>query len=170
VISGRFRFTATCGDGVVQPGEDCDTAGESATCNVDCTRPLCGDGLRNAAAGEACDTGEDTLGCDATCTLPRCGDHHLNLATEDCDDGDATDTGNGCSSTCTFDSVCGNTRVESVVEMCDSGGVDTASCNASCSFPLCGDGHVNAAAGEECDDGFLNNAAGPCTTACKRHP
>jgi cysteine-rich repeat protein len=167
VISGRFRFTATCGDGVVQPGEDCDTAGESATCNVDCTRPICGDGLRNAAAGEACDTGEDTLGCDATCTLPRCGDHHRNFATEDCDDGDATDTGNGCSSTCTFDYVCGNNRVESIAEACDSGGVDTASCTASCLSPVCGDGHVNAA--EECDDGSLNNDAGHCTTACKLH-
>jgi hypothetical protein len=65
-LSGRFRFTASCGDGIVQPGEDCDTAGESATCNVDCTTSLCHDGLRNAAAGEACDY---STGCNADCTL-----------------------------------------------------------------------------------------------------
>ena len=34
---------ATCGDGLVWAGrEDCDDAGESSTCNVDCTTALCG--------------------------------------------------------------------------------------------------------------------------------
>jgi hypothetical protein len=69
VPSGRFRFTAHCGDGIVDAGEDCDTAGESASCNVDCTTPMCGDGLRNAAAGEACDSIRDSVGCKPDCTL-----------------------------------------------------------------------------------------------------
>jgi len=168
VISGRLRFIATCGDGLVQPGEDCDTAGESAGCNVDCTLPLCGDGLRNAAAGEACDTAGDTLGCNATCTLPTCGDNYHNIYTEDCDDGDVIDSSNGCSATCTFNHVCGDRRVE-FGEGCDGGGVDTSSCNADCVPSQCGDGHVNTAAGEECDDGRLNNDTGHCTTACKLH-
>jgi cysteine-rich repeat protein len=110
------------------------------------------------------------MSCDSTCTVPRCGDGHHNFATEDCDDGDAIDTGNGCSGTCTFNYVCGDTRVASPFEMCDSGGVDTASCNASCTLSSCGDGHVNAAAGEECDEGRLNSITGACTTACKLHP
>lgn len=103
LASGRFRFRATCGDTVVQPGEDCDEGGETATCNRDCTTPFCGDGLRNAAAGEDCDTVEDALGCDSDCTLPVCGDGHVNTAAgEDCDDGNAVDDGNGCSANCKF--------------------------------------------------------------------
>jgi hypothetical protein len=66
--SGRLRFSATCGDGVVDPGEECDTAGESATCNIDCTLAKCGDGVLNTTAGEQCDTINDTATCiAATC-------------------------------------------------------------------------------------------------------
>jgi hypothetical protein len=43
-----------CGDGLVGEGEDCDDAGPSADCDVDCTLVECGDGLANEAAGEAC--------------------------------------------------------------------------------------------------------------------
>jgi cysteine-rich repeat protein len=100
LASGRFRFSATCGDTVVQPGEDCDGGGETATCNRDCTTPFCGDGLRNAAAGEDCDTVEDALGCDSDCTLPVCGDRHVNTAAgEDCDDGNQDNTDH-CSTDC----------------------------------------------------------------------
>jgi cysteine-rich repeat protein len=100
LASGRFRFSATCGDTVVQPGEDCDEGGETATCNRDCTTPFCGDGLRNAAAGEECDTVEDALGCDSDCTLPVCGDRHVNTAAgEECDDGNQDNTDH-CSTDC----------------------------------------------------------------------
>ena len=47
--SGVFRLNATCGDGRVDPGEDCDTGGESASGNADFTRPRCGDTHRNSA-------------------------------------------------------------------------------------------------------------------------
>ena len=47
-----------CGNGIVDPGEDCDESGAaSATCDADCTLPACGDGVLNAFAGESCDTG-----------------------------------------------------------------------------------------------------------------
>jgi hypothetical protein len=37
-------------------------------------------------------------------------------------------------------------------EQCDSGGVDTATCNGlTCTPPTCGDGYTNLAAGEQCD-------------------
>lgn len=57
-----------CGDGNVDPGEECDTAGASATCDADCTFPVCGDGVWNPLAGEECDDG-DTMNGDA------CDDH-----------------------------------------------------------------------------------------------
>jgi MYXO-CTERM domain-containing protein len=39
-------------------------------------------------------------------------------------------------------------------EQCDTGGVDTATCNAmNCQSPTCGDGYVNAAASEDCEAG-----------------
>jgi len=69
VPSGRFRFLPSCGDGIVQAEEDCDTGGESATCNVDCTTAMCGDGVINAAAGEQCDAVSDSLTCSPDCKL-----------------------------------------------------------------------------------------------------
>ena len=163
--SGRFRFSSHCGDGVVQVDEECDTRGESATCNVDCTTAICGDGLRNATAGEACDAVFDAPGCDSDCTLPVCGDRHVNSALEDCDDGNATDDGNGCDANCKANNVCGNHVVESAAEACDEGGVDTAACDADCSLPRCGDGHLNKAAGEECDEG-TQNGIDHCSDFC----
>lgn len=169
VPSGVFRLSSECGDGVVKSGEEsCDTRGESAACDVDCTLPECGDGLRNALAGEACDSGGvDTPGCNADCTLPVCGDGHRNATLEDCDDGNAVDDGNGCGKDCKFNNFCGNGHVENLVEECDpTFGVDTPACDSDCTLVRCGDEHVNAAAGEECDDGFANGG-GHCSTTCK---
>jgi cysteine-rich repeat protein len=163
--SGLFRLSATCGDGTVDLGEECDTMGETAMCDIDCTKPKCGDGIRNAAAGEACDTIFDTDSCDSDCTLPVCGDGHINQVLEDCDDGNAIDDGNGCSAQCKFNNVCGNNHVENLVEQCDTGGVDTATCDSDCTLPACGDGHLNTAAGEQCDDGNTVNGDG-CSSTC----
>jgi hypothetical protein len=44
-----------CGDGLVDMGEECDDAGESATCDADCSVAQCGDGTSNSTAGESCD-------------------------------------------------------------------------------------------------------------------
>lgn len=164
LISGRFFFSSSCGDGVVQDGEQCDTAGESATCNADCSSASCGDGQHNATAGEACDGGSDLLGCDRDCTLAACGDGWSNYVSEDCDDGDTTDSGNGCSAACIANNVCGNSVVESAFEACDTGG-ESATCDGDCSAVICGDGHVNVAAGEECDDGFFNHER--CSPTCQ---
>lgn len=86
-----------CGDGVVDTGafpggeveaEECDGGGqETATCNQDCTRPRCGDGVVNEAAGEVCDGGRvATADCDVDCTAVVCGDGVVNRAAgEDCE-------------------------------------------------------------------------------------
>ena len=58
-----------CGDGVVNPGEQCDLgAGNSnapgATCRPDCTNARCGDGIVDP--GEGCDDGNLAAGTAAT--------------------------------------------------------------------------------------------------------
>jgi cysteine-rich repeat protein len=62
---------ATCGDGVVDPGEECDDGGSSATCDDHCRIPVCGDGRVNAASGEECDDGNrvDSDRCDNACRV-----------------------------------------------------------------------------------------------------
>jgi len=48
----------SCGNGIVEPGEWCDDAGESPTCDENCSDVVCGDGDINTAAGEECDDAE----------------------------------------------------------------------------------------------------------------
>ena len=56
--------------------EACDPGsigGFSATCDSNCTAPVCGDGLVNGPAGEVCDNGMpgmSTPSCNASCTGP----------------------------------------------------------------------------------------------------
>jgi hypothetical protein len=57
-----------CGNGTVDEGEDCDTSGQSATCNDDCTTPACGDGNLNEDAGEQCEP-PSVGNCDAECQI-----------------------------------------------------------------------------------------------------
>ena len=60
---------STCGNGVIEVGEDCDDTGESVQCNADCTTALCGDGTLNNTSGEVCDDGNTVPGdgCDGLC-------------------------------------------------------------------------------------------------------
>ena len=163
--TGMFRFSASCGNGMLDAGEQCDTMGESATCDVDCTPVLCGDGLRNAAAGEPCDSLRDTPGCrTGELHAAACGDGHVNTATEDCDDGDTTDSNNGCSTMCKFNNVCGDGFTATAAEQCDTGG-DSATCDTDCTAPECSDGHVNTMANEQCDDGNFDDSD-HCTSSC----
>lgn len=166
VPTGLFRLRSTCGDGAMDAGESCDGGGETAMCDVDCTPVQCGDGLVNHAAGEACDSVRDTRGCDADCTLPMCGDGRVNPAVEDCDDGNVTADGNGCSAECKFNNTCGNNLREALAELCDTAG-NSATCDADCTPSECGDGFVNPAADEQCDAGPFNGQAGSgCTNSC----
>jgi cysteine-rich repeat protein len=67
-----------CGDGAVDPGEQCDLGPANSnlagsSCRNNClSAPACGDGIRDAA--EDCDDGnnQDGDGCQSDCTLP-CG-------------------------------------------------------------------------------------------------
>lgn len=60
--SAGCKYNNTCGDGVVEDVvEICDpgAAGETATCDADCTAARCGDSHVNTAAGEECDDDSD---------------------------------------------------------------------------------------------------------------
>ncbi|SVD76316.1 uncharacterized protein METZ01_LOCUS429170, partial [marine metagenome] len=100
---GTQVLTQECGDGIIHDelGEACDTGGESATCDDDCTAVACGDGNHNAAAGEACDDGTNSNNdacLDASgsnCIVAICGDGYINSAAETCDDSNTT-AGDGC--------------------------------------------------------------------------
>jgi cysteine-rich repeat protein len=94
-------LTGNCGNGVVDPGEQCDDGntvsgdGCSQTCRVE----VCGNGIPDP--GEQCDDGNTVSGdgCSATCQRePRCGDGVVE-AGEQCDDGN-TVSGDGCSASC----------------------------------------------------------------------
>ena len=62
------------------------------------------------------------------------------------------------------DPVCGN-GIQEVDESCDEGG-DTAACDANCTLAICGDGYVNAAASENCDDASHNGEPNRCDADC----
>jgi cysteine-rich repeat protein/parallel beta-helix repeat protein len=53
----------SCGDGIICPEfEVCDDAGDSETCDYDCTLVACGDAHVNFVAGEECDDGNTETG------------------------------------------------------------------------------------------------------------
>ena len=62
-----------CGNGMVDPGEDCDEGVQTAYCDEDCTFPKCGDGILNILAGEECDDGndDDFDKCSNECQISR---------------------------------------------------------------------------------------------------
>ena len=122
-----------CGDGNVDPGEDCDDSGASATCTANCTfvvvDPFCGDGIVDP--DEDCDDGNnvDGDGCSAVCVverIPGCGDSFLDPG-EMCDDGNNV-AGDGCRGNCTVER-CGDGIVDPQEE-CDGGN----SCAADCTI------------------------------------
>jgi cysteine-rich repeat protein len=151
-------WTDSCNEnGLCEPIE-----GENAdNCPQDCSEATCGNGV--VEEGEGCDPAGETSQCDVDCTVAECGDGYVNTAAgEECDDGNTID-GDGCSSSCAW-VTCGNGSLDPGEE-CDTAG-DSATCDEDCTFPVCGDGHRNSAAGEECDDGNDHGGDG-CTGLCK---
>jgi cysteine-rich repeat protein len=155
-----------CGDGDMDPGEQCDgevfEAGAPTThgpCRTNCT--FCGDGEMNG--DESCDDGntDDNDGCSNNCTS-GCGNGILNTG-EQCD-GEVFKPGapamhGPCRSDCTF---CGDAAVNGS-ETCDDGDADNGDeCRNNCT--RCGDGNMDE--GEECDGDAESPCAGTCTESC----
>jgi len=60
-------------------------------------------------------------------------------------------------------SLCGNGSIDTGEDCDDSG--ESATCDADCTFVVCGDGMRNLTAGEECDDGNTVGGDG-CSATC----
>ena len=189
----------TCGNGIVEPGEMCDTGFlckeakyqkiceqyglkfvEDENCSKECTivGSNCGNGIKES--GEDCDLGKKNAKdgeCTPDCKFPRCGDGYVNSAKgEECDMGDVENAkGIVCTEKCKFP-YCGDGIVsEYNGEVCDDGINDGSygHCGIGCTSwgPRCGDGIVDAGK-EECDNGAANKDGkyGGCTTSCTWGP
>ena len=108
--------SASCGDAILDPGEECDLGAaqndNQGACTIECKLAKCGDQLIWTGK-ESCDNGSENNdsvygGCTTQCTYgPRCGDSKLQ-GPEECDLG--LDNGSGeflpnsvpCTNTCRF--------------------------------------------------------------------
>ena len=104
--------------------------------------------------------------------VPRCGDGVIATG-EECDDGvnNADGLYGGCTTQCKFGPFCGDGIPDAPQEACDLGrgnvGAygDPTGCGPACTTPhFCGDGAIDTAFGEECDDG---GGSATCNTACR---
>ena len=163
----REPSTETCGDGIIQPPEECDDGNEVPDdgCDGCALEGRCGDGVLDP--GEDCDDGDLAPGdgCDGQCRIEgRCGDGVV-AGGEECDDGNFA-PGDGCSASCRTE-ICGN-GVLDPGEACDDGNLEPRDgCDATCRFEtFCGDGRVDP--GEACDFGPRNSDTEPdtCRTDC----
>jgi cysteine-rich repeat protein len=109
-----------CGNGVLDPGEECDDGNliDDDACRATCVKAKCGDGV--VQAGEECDDGND-IDTDACvhCKKNVCGDGFVFAGVEACDDGN-TKSGDGCRGDCQKVETCGD-RILDDGEACDDG-------------------------------------------------
>jgi cysteine-rich repeat protein len=173
---GRGKFikielpppTAVCGNGRLEPGEECDDAntvscdGCSANCRLETG---CGDGV--VCPPEQCDDGnrDDCDGCSATCQVETgllCGDGIQSaVCGEQCD----PPVPDRCDAQCQRIPYCGDGTVDPG-EQCDDGPLNGTSghCDINCTPPGCGNGIIDA--GEQCDDGNTTSCDG-CSSTCE---
>jgi virginiamycin B lyase len=172
---GRGKFVkielppdgAYCGNGRVDPGEECDDGNQDDcdACSSRCRLVTgCGDGV--VCGDEQCDDGNATAcdGCSATCTPEpglRCGDGVVSAACgEECD----PPSPGTCDTQCRRIPECGDGVVDPG-EQCDDGNAaDCDGCSGRCTVETgCGDGVV--CGDETCDDGNTASCDG-CSAAC----
>ncbi|HTU57200.1 MAG TPA: hypothetical protein VMF89_02185, partial [Polyangiales bacterium] len=165
-------WSARCGDGVLDPTEECDEGLEGNSklvpngCRSSCQKAYCGDGVRDR--DEDCDDGLNNSdsrkdACRKDCKRAHCGDGVLDDK-EECDEGKGNDDSgrDGCRASCRL-AHCGDGVVDAL-EQCDDGDKNADdradACRKDCRTHRCGDGVVDQ--GEECDEG----AGG--TSACRQ--
>lgn len=134
--SGGIHYVAGCGDGFVQPGEQCDdgNSNDDDGCRNDCTAELCGDGILDP--DEECDDGNTTLGdgCSDMCLIVICGDSTIGDG-EECDDGNTAPL-DGCDASCLIEA-CGNGVVQEGEECDDGNTLSGDECSPTCQLAAC---------------------------------
>lgn len=168
VPDGAPGPTCTCGNGIVDGGEECDDGNlvHRDRCTNYCEATTCGDGVVDP--GEVCDDGNDidTDDCTTVCESASCGDGVVQPSGEVCDDGNFSNS-DACTNRCE-PAACGDGYVWFGMEACDRGPNNSDSvadrCRTSCVNPGCGDGVVDT--GEACDHGAANGPMGPCNSSC----
>ena len=135
-----------CGDGVVDPGEECDDGpanADDAPCSSACVSAFCGDGVVQPALDEECDDGPanaDNAACTEACEAAKCGDGLIWEGVEECDNEDDNKIGGYGDCTpgdCTWwGDHCGDGVVQKEHEECDLGAEDNEAdgnaCTKSC--------------------------------------
>ena len=152
--------TYQCGNGIVDPGEQCDDGNNNSNdlC-VNCKSAFCGDGFvrKQGASPEQCDPGLNNENAKNNLNCPQgtwtCNGHKYGTrdAYGDCN--------SGCS--CTEDNFVWSCVKGKCGATCsDTNFVSGDGCNAQCQKEYCGDGIIQSGLGEQCDgDGPIS-----CTT------
>ena len=118
----------SCGDGVVDAGEECDDGNgvDGDACTNTCLNAICGDGVVYEGV-EACDDGNGIDGdeCTNACAAAACGDGVVYEGVEECDDGNDLDP-DECSNACVA-AACGD-GVLNGVEQCEGADLGGETC------------------------------------------
>ncbi|HEV8321373.1 MAG TPA: pre-peptidase C-terminal domain-containing protein [Myxococcota bacterium] len=127
-----------CGNGIVEPTEECDSGDANDdtlpdACRTNCTSPFCGDNIIDS--DEQCEP-PFSAGCGDTCQLQTCGNGVVE-GSEPCDDGP------------------------------DNSDLVPDACRTDCSEARCGDGVVDTGHGEECEPATDPGCTFNCTISVK---
>jgi len=167
-----FRSGEDCGNGVLDPDEQCDFPVDGACsgeCRIDCRCPGTGCGNDMVEPPEDCDGADDAAcpgACQANCSCGTfCGDDTVN-GSEECDGTDDTACPGVCLPTCACP-ICGDNDVNQPGEACD--GSDDSACPGACQpnctcGGFCGNNMIDGT--EECDGTALGSCAGTCQPDC----
>ncbi|MCC6622323.1 MAG: DUF4215 domain-containing protein [Deltaproteobacteria bacterium] len=175
LLGGTTRIPTAQLPAPSMPLQVCDTGGvNTATCNFNCTTPVCGDKdstnapIVNFPVGETCDNGPGLVNgqtmesnlCNTNCRIAFCGDSITNATRREvCDDGNNAD-GDGCAGNCLSPETCGDgvtnnyphvdfEGFEQPPEVCDNGRNCTNLGKACTGDADCG-GIVGACVLEQC--------------------